>query len=264
MAVNFQDKKGDYSEAQVSLLCGKHAINNILQEEKLVWDKDKPLLIDRKTKEPATVFTNPLFYQTQLNLHKFCMSYPARLAAASQQSLENAEKTMTVKDKCNMDKGMIPFEGLSFILKDLQFRTEYEGRLTEGSVGKMTKPDQLLGVIFNLGEGHYTALSKFLKTCKSWTRNAQKRLSSVSYSYMDSVPNTIKCLRNEQLGGFLQTLPISGILYVYYNPTSYPSLSVKRAIQLNEVVTVTKEAKKAPTATVGGRRKRRQTRKYKY
>jgi hypothetical protein len=157
-----------------------------------------------------------------------------------------------------MDKGMIPFEGLSFILKDLQFRTEYEGRLTEGSIAKITKADNLLGVIFNLGEGHYTALSKFLKKCKSWTRNETKRLVSVSYSYMDSVPNTIQCLRNDQLESYLKTLPISGILYVYYNPTSYPSLSVKRARELSSASASVSTA----TAKKGGKKERKMTRKY--
>ena len=268
MALNFQDKLGDYSEAQVDLLCGKHAINNILQEEKLVWDTENPLLVNTTlTKKDGTKieFTSPIQHkQVKINLYKFCELYPSRLAASSGQSPENAARTLTVRDKCNMIKGMIPFEGLGFILKDLNFRPEYERRLTEASIVKMTKPDNLLGVIFNLGEGHYTALSKFLRKCKSWTRNETKRLTSVSYSYMDSASaNIIECLSNAQLFPFLNKLPISAILYVYHFPGSYESLSVKRATQLSKALESAPVSQKAATGKQGGKRKnnRKQTRK---
>jgi len=278
MAVNFQDAKADYSEAQVSLLCGKHAINNILQEEKLVWEPSKPLLIDKKTKEVANIFTNPMFVQTQLNLHKFCELYPARVAEASHQSLENAKATFTKTDLCDMANGNVPLEGLNFILNDLQFRTEREsipdkGIINDASIAKMIKNDNLLGVIFNLGKGHYTALSKFLKKCKSWTRNETKRLTSVSYSYMDSVPNTVECKSNDELGPFLKGLKISAILYIYWNGASYPSVSVRRAKGLERATTTPAPAPATATTTVtksgtkgGAFRKnnnRKKTRRYK-
>lgn len=272
MAVNFQNTKADYSEAQVSLLCGKHAINNILQEEKLVWDPTKPLLIDRKTKEAATVFTSPMFIQTQLNLHKFCELYPARVAQASQQSLENAQATMTKTDLCDMANGNVPLEGLNFILRDLQFRTERESipdkaTIKDADIEKMTKNDNLLGVIFNLGKGHYTALSKFIKKCKSWTRNESRRLTSVSYSYIDSVPNTIVCKSNAELGPFLKGLKISAILYIYWNPASYPSVSVRRAKELAKAAALVAEPAGKSGTKGGARRKhsyRKKTRKYKH
>jgi hypothetical protein len=266
MAVNFQNTKADYSEAQVSLLCGKHAINNILQEEKLVWEKDKPLLIDRKTKESATVFTSPMFSQTQLNLHKFCELYPARVAQASQQSLENAQATMTKTDLCDMANGNVPLEGLNFILRDLQFRTERESipdgaTIKDALIEKMTKNDNLLGVIFNLGRGHYTALSKFLKKCKSWTRNATRRLTSVSYSYIDSIPNTIECKSKADLGPFLKGLKISAVLYIYWNPASYSSVSVRRAKELAKAAPLL-PAPVEKSGTKGGSYRKRNTRKY--
>ena len=169
---------------------------------------------------------------TQLNLHKFCLSYPVRLAQQSGQTLENASKTLTKMDKCDMDRGNIPFEALNFILRDLGFRTEREARLE--SIEKFKYPN-LLGVIFNLGGGHYTAISKFMKSCKSWTRNETRRLTSVSYSYLDSFPKaSLKCLSTAELEPFLKALPISSIMYVFYNPTSYDAVSVRRAFALNK------------------------------
>jgi len=230
MAVDFQNTLPNYTEDQELLLCAKHSINNILQEKKLIWNPLMPLIINRDT--GAESKKSIKLKNLQLNLHKFCETYPMRLAQQSGQNITNAVKMLTDNDKCDLDKGLIPFEALAFILKDLGFRVEHQARLE--SIESLQKP-QLLGAIFNLGGGHYTAISKFLKTCKSWTRNTMsKRLTSVSYSYMDSYPKaSIKCLSNTTLYPFLKSLPISAILYVFFNPTSYESVSVKRALALN-------------------------------
>ena len=229
MAVNFQNSLPNYYEDQELLLCAKHAVNNILQEKKCVWEPAKGLLINKITGNET--YKSVMIKNVQLNLHKFCESYPTRLAKQSGQNLEDALKTLTVTDKCDMAKGLIPFEAIAFILQDLGFRVEHQARVE--SLDKLQHP-QLLGTIFNLGGGHYTALSKFLKTCKSWTRGANKRLTSVSYSYIDSYPtSSIKCLSKYNIEIYLKSLPISAVLYVYFNPTSYESISVARAHALN-------------------------------
>ena len=236
MSINFEDTSPNYMEDQKLLLCAKHAINTILQEEKLIWNLGLPLYYNKTTKAPINNINPALIKRktTQLNLYKFCDNYPTRLATQSGQNLKNALTTLTAEDKCDMQKGMVPFEGLHFILRDLGYRTESASRLD--TLAKFKEPN-LLGAIFNLGGGHYTALSLFLKACKSWTRNATRRLTSVSYSYVDSYPKaTVKCLTDASILTFLKTLPISAIIYVYYNPVSYDSISTLRARALQKSV----------------------------
>ena len=58
-----------YHESQEALLCGKHALNHVLQEEKFVWNKsDKNLLVGG---------SDPMDTDVKINLHRFCINYEA-------------------------------------------------------------------------------------------------------------------------------------------------------------------------------------------
>jgi len=233
MSVNFLNNIPDYKENQEKLLCAKHALNNIFQEEKIVWDPVKLTYVSKKTGKSTESDDNQIIFNKniQLNLFRFCNSYPERLARESRQNLSNLYTNPNPDDFCDMKNGMLPFEALQFILKDLGFRVEFEYNLA--NIDKLKKPNAV-GAIINLGKGHYTALSKFLKQCKSWTRNETRRLTSVSYSYMDSIPKaSVTCLSNNTLTPFLSRLPVSAIIYVYFNPGSYGSVSVQRARAFN-------------------------------
>jgi hypothetical protein len=233
MAVNFLNNIPDYKENQDRLLCAKHAINNVLQEEKIVWDPTKLTYVSKKTGKSTESDDRQIILNKnmQLNLFRFCNSYPERLARESQQDLANLYSNPDPDDFCDMKNGMLPFEAIQFILKDLGFRVEFEHNLA--NLDKLKRPNAA-GAIINLGKGHYTALSKFLKQCKTWTRNETRRLTSVSYSYMDSIPKaTVTCLSNETLKPFISRLPVTAIIYIYFNPGSYGSVSVQRARALN-------------------------------
>ena len=233
MAVDFLNNIPDYKEDQDKLLCAKHAINNIFQEEKIVWDPTKLTYVSKKTgkntdsDDPRIIFNKSI----QLNLYRFCNSYPDRLARESRQNLADLFAQPNPADFCDMKNGMLPFEALQFILKDLGFRVEFEHNLA--NLDKLKKTNSI-GAILNLGKGHYTAISKFLKQCKSWTRNNTRRLTSVSYSYMDSIPKaTVTCLSNDTLKPFISRLPVTAIIYIYFNPGTYGSVSVQRARVFN-------------------------------
>ena len=62
--------KSNYIEDQEEHLCGKHAINNILLEQKFVWEEEKGLLIGGD---------DPLKKGTKINLWASCNLYEARL-----------------------------------------------------------------------------------------------------------------------------------------------------------------------------------------
>jgi hypothetical protein len=69
----------DYTESQVAHLCGKHALNMLLQEEKFVWLPSRALFIDKLTgKALPSDKTDPKSTNVQINLWNYCRIFGLR------------------------------------------------------------------------------------------------------------------------------------------------------------------------------------------
>lgn len=77
-------KPVDYREKQVAHLCGNHAVNHMLQEEKLVWLPQKPLLINKADGKGAGAGASPRSADVQINTWQFCKQFGERLIKEQQ------------------------------------------------------------------------------------------------------------------------------------------------------------------------------------
>jgi len=69
----------DYTESQVAHLCGKHALNMLLQEEKFVWLPSRALFIDKLTgKALPSDKTDPKNTNVQINVWNYCRIFGLR------------------------------------------------------------------------------------------------------------------------------------------------------------------------------------------
>lgn len=106
-------KKDDETiENQFELLCGKHALNNILLEEKLVWVEDGPLLIGG---------ADPKNTDTKINVWRSCIVYADDL---KQEELGPAVETEMKIIKAYLESSNVPNRVTEFKghqnLKDLK------------------------------------------------------------------------------------------------------------------------------------------------
>ena len=84
-------KRIGFHESQEALLCGKHALNNILQEEKFVWEED--------TEDDYIGGENPMIQGVKINTLIKCKSYEVELkqqkiAFFVSDTLSQIKKTM--------------------------------------------------------------------------------------------------------------------------------------------------------------------------
>ncbi len=292
----------NHYEKQELLLCGKHAINHVLQENKIVWNTDNDFLILEKGEDKLAT-NNVLHSNTQINLSKFCQFMLL---------LSNG----VFKETCDSSRGNIPFDSISLLLKKMlnyetvtkrlyydeqlvemkkrrdklipdlkryrenplsipQFEIPRDGipqviktqmnitgktynkfkqdELIESLTNEITtltsfienfalnkatfesefkiefnKPN-LLGAIVNLGGWHYVAVSKFVKECKTWKRDATGRLVSESFMYIDSMGGVTKnCLKLDALIELLKTNHAQSVVFVYPQAGCYDSVANKR------------------------------------
>ena len=255
--VEWTNTDPDRLERQIGALCGKHAINHVLQEEKIVLRTDlhniignngtglSTQFIDKETNGPAPIDSDPKDINIQLNLLKYCDIVEVGMWQESGMSTLQEYRNTDVDEYgnniyvpvCDENYQNLKFDGITEILRILGYRyyhnhsqhpnfwNDFRERLVD---------NQLLGVILNLGEGHYTAISKYLKNCKTWQR-IDGRLESVSFSYIDSMGPTTKtspllhCLSLNNLIKFLRSLKnLSAVIYVYDEDHAYPSVALRR------------------------------------
>jgi Josephin len=252
--VDFTNAPGDYTEVQKNHLCAKHAINHVLQEEKIVWNPTQSgprgyLISD--IYGPAR--PHILDKTTKINLFEACTQFPAYQASLGNMKIRNYKATgynineegllLPVNDDenpvlCNFSSGETPFQLVYKILGDLKYNIKEAYNIKE--LGDRLTDENLLGVVINLGGWHFTAISKFVKQCKSWERNmGTKRLTSVSYAYMESLgprrsPSEpiITCMNKTDLLTFINTLRPQGFIFVYDQPGAYKSVAMLRLGQL--------------------------------
>jgi len=83
----------DYKEHQVAHLCGKHAFNHIVQEEKLVWAPNKALFINKANQKGVALTSNPKDPEIQINMWSFCRNYGLRLLKEQRDEFVTEEAT---------------------------------------------------------------------------------------------------------------------------------------------------------------------------
>jgi chemotaxis protein histidine kinase CheA len=144
-----------YTEKQEQLLCGKHAINHILQEEKIVKVVGKNALIDKNTKQSMPQNTKETNPDAQLNLVEYC---------AVLETIEQTETGVRPEKMCSDNFDNIRFNGVYYLLQTFLAYTVYTTNNPQ-EIHEFIKTNlqkhKCLGIVINLGAYHYTAITKF-------------------------------------------------------------------------------------------------------
>lgn len=229
MSTVWQNNFPQYIEPQVGLLCGKHAINHILQEEKITFQSVSPnsiysgLYVNKLT---GTLAPDDSIAKTdnniQLNLYALCDRFLLKAANETQMSVANFKRTVDPRELCDSNHQNIPFSLISNIFQILGYDRESDRPNKAGFwdvfEAKLSRPNTL-GVVLNLGAGHYTAISKFLKSCKD------------NYAYIDSIPAgspLVRCKNLAEMVTYVKRLPVEAVIYVFDKDDAYPSVAVRR------------------------------------
>jgi hypothetical protein len=189
-----------YTEPQSAALCGKHAINHVLQEEKIVKNGTTP------TTNPNDPKTNPI------NLVDYC---------GILEEYQRQKTNTTVKDRmCSKGFDNIRFEGLALLLQTYLGYTIYEKFGNTDQMQTFIKINiqkrRCLGIILNLGAYHYVAISKYH--------------TKGDYTYIDSIGSsgkatTTKYKTVDSLIDGLNDKKIVGAIAVKQNASSYVSVA---------------------------------------
>ena len=88
----------DYTESQVAHLCGKHALNMLLQEEKFVWLPNRALFIDKLTgKALPSDKTDPKNTNVQINVWNYCRIFGLREIQNRKQAYLDEESSKLLR-----------------------------------------------------------------------------------------------------------------------------------------------------------------------
>lgn len=306
-----------YAEPQKKRLCAKHALNNILQEEKVGYYPNKPLLVNKNTGKKIKGSESIQDYHVSLNIWQYCTDadieaikaaieggflpedFPVERIEEVLISLESGTipEDLTVEDfgmpepACGPQHDNLSFDRVENVVTMLGYkaktsraytndvlrdekgepilfekavknssgvaRIEYETKPDEESqiireefwdeLELELKSEKLLGVLINKGAWHYTAISKFVKGCSRWERNATRRLASVSYTFLDSYPEiNTKCHNLSNMIKYLkENEEINSVIYVYDSPCAYNSVAANRLRRLRALKNTKAKTKKA-------------------
>ena len=187
-------------ENQDLLFCGKHAINNMLQMEKLVSDAtDKRLLI---AAPGAAAPSDPLDPDVQINMAEFCKRRD-RLNRKSLRHLPEPQLSMALEnlDRCDSANGFYTYDLLKTLIEtQLRFRAIAEFTMDRGArqgvdilrdfLKENIKKPNLVGFIFNYDNGHHW--TTMLVNSAACPPSIPKRRSQ-AYTLIDSHPPTVEC-----------------------------------------------------------------------
>jgi hypothetical protein len=168
-------------ERQQLLLCGKHAINHILQENKVEWDPRKQELL-------ITGSRDPLNRDTRINLSYFCMSYFQYFRDAHRIPANGR------MPDCDLVKGNISSDVIQVFFSNLlHYRVDAiyfaQDRPTAlRSLATRLGAHDCLGAIINIGGNHWTAISQYLNSCR---KRVAGRLEKFTWAYIDSLSASI-------------------------------------------------------------------------
>ena len=141
--VQVQAPVGIFAERQEGLLCAKHAINNLLQEEKFITGKN----IKNNGK-------NPLIIGEKLSFTDYCKTFGNRIDPGG-----------TGHPVCRPNGGEMEINGVQLLLKDiLGYRIDYRPLRDQEAIINLQK-QKCIGAILRTQEagGHYVAISKINK-----------------------------------------------------------------------------------------------------
>jgi hypothetical protein len=286
----------DRLESQRFQLCAVHAINHLLQEEKIIWEPRIPALyisssenidyVDDAShawtctcthknpsdvaeceechkKQPAHRSNNrlghafnteakaeaeaeggeakekdPMNFDTLINIHKYCANKLVDLQGIQTENgkppPEPQELLNTFQESlCQFTgghQGMIPFDFIGDILEMVLHHTVIRPQsLDNDTIIDAVQEDDTLGVVLNLGGGHYTTICKYFNTCIS----DKKR----KYAYIDSIYDDnkggVSCVTASELNQLLTDIADFGqnvyaVLIVKSTPDSYKSTAKAR------------------------------------
>ena len=241
-----------YLEPQLNRLCAKHALNNLLQEEKICYMKNGAEFYDKRTNSPAPG-ANIMEKHIQLNFFYVCDELAAQALGITGMLTDPACEATQSGDQDNMT-----FDNVEILVKKLGYgvisERAYMARLNlltrkpirNSSGHEILDPNpgfytnveaqlndpNVIGMLINLGGWHYTAVTKFARGCSIWQKNTTGRLSSTNktYLYLDSfpAPGHYNCFSMSDLIKHLKTLGINSVLYVYDQPGAYKSVATFR------------------------------------
>ena len=246
----------------IDYLCGLYAINNIFQSKILVWDnpQTQPWQIDLK--EKCQQFTNlqlrglyASFFEAknkerqrkgeqQLDINN--PTTPEELAVLKEYYNDPENRTLPDINRCvfnGSQKGNAPFELLYLILaQDLHFNCG-EGILRFGPninanerkvrIKLAVQDENLLGIVLNLGGGHYTALVNYVNDDCNITKGKNIYLDSIVDLHQQSCKKIGETLNYLFDSGILNS--VVAYLCIYdtknVNPTNYPAIQLKRRLE---------------------------------
>lgn len=303
MGNNIELDPEDRLESQRFQLCAVHAINNLLQEEKIIWEPRIPTLyisssenidyVDEAPhawtctcshKNPSDLAEceicheqqpahrnddrlghafnaessmpdanvsganvsgaklsekDPMNFDTLINVHKYCASKLLDLQATQKEPGKNtlpAPETLlnifpeSVCQFTGGHQGMIPFEFIGDILETtLHHKVIRPKTLDNDTIIDAVQEDDTLGVVLNLGGGHYTTICKYFRSCIS---DEERK-----YAYIDSIYNDneggVNCVTAAELNQLLTDIAgfgqnVYAVLIVKSTPDSYESTAKSR------------------------------------
>jgi hypothetical protein len=241
--ISFDDDAPLYCEDQKDALCAKHAINHILQEEKIVWMAGNENLYINKTDGTTAREADLNNKDVAINLFEFCAVNDATAAV----SVEGDPGERACKGNGNLAFDRIPSlirllgydrfglgDGTSdFLHSEGLDKTVFINRLYNN-----VKQKCVLGAILNLGGWHYTAIVKFAKGCAQFTPKGENGTiaKTNTYAYMDSYGPGGKfvgyCGTGDQLKTHLSSRNIVACLFITDHPNSYGSVAAVRRRKL--------------------------------
>jgi hypothetical protein len=237
--ITLRDEFPLYCEDQKDSLCAKHAINHILQEEKIVWIPNNDNLYINKSDSTGTRSEQVMTKDVAINLWEFCGVSDAEARA----SVEAEPGEAACKGN-----GNLAFDRIPSLIRLLGYDIVLSGKDRADALYSEKKPKRLfmaqlmakisnicvLGAVLNLGKSHYTAIVKNARGCKSDLKgdSTGKVVTDFGYAYMDS--NGPKgrfigyCGTSDELETYLNTLPIVACLFISDRANAYESVAASR------------------------------------
>ena len=174
-------RPADLLARQELILCGRHAINHILQESKVDWrPANRDLLI--------TGSRDPMNRDTHINLAQFCTTYFDYYRSAHRIPANGRMPA------CDLVNGPISSDVIQVLFANLlKYTVTIMGfardratdlRALRGSL----EQHNCLGAIINIGGYHWTAVSRYMDSCR---KRSGARLTKFRWADIDSLADSI-------------------------------------------------------------------------
>lgn len=215
----------NYTERQLRRLCGKHAINHVLQEEKIVW-------FPKGAGSHKLFFggTNPMDTKTKVNIHNYCRWRLNKIyrRSATYKFSRSVAKQLT-EDDCNDSTGNFQANVLFNLFDELlKYKTSMYWPTAKNFDEIITdiEDHRTLGAVINVPD-HWIAISRYFNGCHTGSTNKK----AYKWALLDSLKNPIyKCgdSPKDLLKPLLDAGDIFQIIVVKDEEGAYVSEAVKR------------------------------------